>query len=154
MKEKDEELTKRMVEHNDPLGVLQSMELKGIPVLLVEDNELNREIAMELLEGAGLSPDYAENGLESVYRLEQPDVKDYQLIFMDIQMPLMNGYDATKRIRESKNEKIRDLPIIAMTADAFTQDVQKSMNVGMNEHIAKPLDLEKLIFILEKYLTK
>ena len=143
-----------MVEHNDPLGVLQSMELKGIPVLLVEDNELNREIAMELLEGAGLSPDYAENGLEAVNLLEQPDVKDYQLIFMDIQMPLMNGYDATKRIRESKNEKIRDLPIIAMTADAFTQDVQKSMNVGMNEHIAKPLDLEKLIFILEKYLTK
>ena len=122
--------------------------------LLVEDNELNREIAMELLEGAGLSPDYAENGLEAVNLLEQPDVKDYQLIFMDIQMPLMNGYDATKRIRESKNEKIRDLPIIAMTADAFTQDVQKSMNVGMNEHIAKPLDLEKLIFILEKYLTK
>lgn len=154
VKEKEEELTKRMVEHNDPLGVLQSMELKGIPVLLVEDNELNREIAMELLEGAGLSPDYAENGLEAVNLLEQPDVKDYQLIFMDIQMPLMNGYDATKRIRESKNEKIRDLPIIAMTADAFTQDVQKSMNVGMNEHIAKPLDLEKLIFILEKYLTK
>lgn len=154
VKKEEEELTKRMVEHNDPLGVLQSMDLKGIPVLLVEDNELNREIAMELLEGAGLSPDYAENGLEAVNILEQPDVKEYQLIFMDIQMPVMNGYDATKRIRESRNERIRDLPIIAMTADAFAQDVQKSMNVGMNEHIAKPLDLEKLIFILEKYLTK
>lgn len=123
----------------------------GKRILLVEDNELNREIATEIIGMTGVTIDSAENGKVAVEKVMEAPEKWYDLIFMDIQMPIMNGYEATAAIRALAGSRGK-VPIIAMTANAFAEDVQLAKNTGMNEHIAKPLDLNKLNDVLKQWL--
>ena len=123
----------------------------GKRILLVEDNELNREIATEIIGMTGVAIDSAENGKIAVEKVMEAPEKWYDLIFMDIQMPIMNGYEATAAIRALAGSRGK-VPIIAMTANAFAEDVQLAKNTGMNEHIAKPLDLNKLNAVLKQWL--
>ena len=123
----------------------------GKRILLVEDNELNREIAAEIIGMTGVTIDRAENGKIAVEKVMEAPEKWYDLIFMDIQMPIMNGYEATAAIRALTGSRGK-VPIIAMTANAFAEDVQLAKNTGMNEHIAKPLDLNKLNDVLKQWL--
>lgn len=122
-------------------------------LLLVEDNELNREIAIELLSQTGVQIETAENGLRAVETFEKSPVGYYDLIFMDIQMPVMNGYDAASRIRQLAREDAKSVWIVAMTANAFVEDVRLSKEAGMNEHCSKPVDAERLHEILHKRLS-
>lgn len=110
-------------------------------MLLVEDNQLNAEIAAELLKMSGLTVDCAWDSIEAVDCLSSCPDGYYDMVFMDIQMPRMNGYDATRAIRSSTRDYCKRVPIVAMTANAFAEDVQAAKTVGMNEHIAKPLAL-------------
>ena len=123
----------------------------GKRILLVEDNELNREIGVEILQMTGAEVETAENGKIAVEKVEASPEGLYDLVFMDIQMPVMNGYEATAAIRGLPGEKGK-LPIVAMTANAFAEDVQLAKNTGMNGHIAKPLDMNKLNDVLENWL--
>lgn len=116
----------------------------GKKVLLVEDNELNREIATALLEEIGISVDCVEDGTDAVERMNEVDDDRYDLIFMDIQMPKMDGYMTTREICTLKNNKKANIPIVAMTANAFEEDKEKSFKAGMNAHITKPIDIKIL----------
>ena len=120
-------------------------------VLIVEDNDLNREIAVEIVGMTGVRIDTAENGKEAVDKIEKFPEDWYNLVFMDIQMPVMNGYETTAAIRTLSGKR-GSIPIVAMTANAFAEDVQMAKNTGMNEHIAKPLDFNRLNMILREYL--
>lgn len=131
---------------------LRSTSFEGRRVLLVDDNELNREIAAELLKMMKLDVECAVNGKEAVDKFAASEGGYYDLIFMDIQMPVMNGYDAVKAIRKLDRSDAEKIPVIAMTANAFAEDVKEALNAGMNEHIAKPLDINKLIATLKKWL--
>ncbi len=135
-----------------PLEPLSQNDFSGHRVLLVEDIELNREIAREVLGMAGLTVEEAENGQIAVDMFSASQAGYYSLILMDIQMPVMNGYDATAAIRELKHPDALRIPIIAMTADAFVEDIQAAKAVGMNEHLAKPIDFKTLDSVLKKYL--
>lgn len=133
------------IEWNQELDVLDEKSiLEGKRVLLVEDNELNAEIAMAILEQSGLILDRVEDGLACVNRLSEVDADLYDLILMDIQMPNMNGYEATRRIRQFENVKKASIPILAMTANAFEEDKKMAMEAGMNGHISKPIDVNVL----------
>ena len=125
-------------------------ELKGKRILVVEDNMINREIARELLEDEGFIIEEAEYGTIAVKMLESKEKGYYEFVLMDVQMPIMNGYTATRKIRGSDNVDIADIPIIAMTANAFSEDRKNAFDAGMNEHVAKPLDLDILIQVLNK----
>ena len=133
------------------LEKLSEADYTGKRILLVEDNELNREIGVEILQMTGAEVETAENGKIAVEKVEASPKGSYDLIFMDIQMPVMNGYEATAAIRSLPGEKGK-LPIVAMTANAFAEDVQLAKNTGMNGHIAKPLDMNKLNDVLENWL--
>ena len=133
------------------LEKLSESDYTGKRILLVEDNELNREIAGEILQMTGAEVETAENGKIAVEKVEASPEGLYDLVFMDIQMPVMNGYEATAAIRSLPGEKGK-LPIVAMTANAFAEDVQLAKNTGMNGHIAKPLDMNKLNDVLESWL--
>ena len=133
------------------LEKLSEADYTGKRILLVEDNELNREIAGEILQMTGAKVETAENGKIAVEKVEASPKGSYDLIFMDIQMPVMNGYEATAAIRSLPGEKGK-LPIVAMTANAFAEDVQLAKNTGMNGHIAKPLDMNKLNDVLKNWL--
>ena len=133
------------------LEELSELDYTGKRILLVEDNELNREIAGEILQMTGTKVETAENGKIAVEKVEASPKGSYDLIFMDIQMPVMNGYEATAAIRSLPGEKGK-LPIVAMTANAFAEDVQLAKNTGMNGHIAKPLDMNKLNDVLKNWL--
>jgi CheY-like chemotaxis protein len=135
-----------------PLEDLDHMDFSAYRVLLVEDNEMNAEIATEILQMTGLKVERAADGTEAVKMVSECEDGYYDLIFMDIQMPKMNGYDATRVIRSMNRGYCGRVPIIAMTANAFAEDVQAAKTVGMNEHIAKPLDLRILVNTLEKWL--
>lgn len=126
-------------------------DLTGKRVLLAEDNELNWEIANELLSEEGLVLDWAENGQICVEMLQKSPVGYYDAILMDVRMPIMGGYEATQVIR-TLDRADRDLPIIAMTADAFAEDVKRSLDCGMNAHIAKPIDVREVLRLLAKYI--
>ena len=130
---------------------LSESDYTGKRILLVEDNELNREIAGEILQMTGTKVETAENGKIAVEKVEASPKGSYDLIFMDIQMPVMNGYEATAAIRSLPGAKGK-LPIVAMTANAFAEDVQLAKNTGMNGHIAKPLDMNKLNDVLKNWL--
>lgn len=133
------------IEWNQELDVLDEKSiLEGKRVLLVEDNDLNAEIAMAILEQSGLILDRVEDGLACINRLSEVDADLYDLILMDIQMPNMNGYEATRRIRQFENEKKASIPILAMTANAFEEDKKLAMEAGMNGHISKPIDVNVL----------
>ena len=138
-----------VVESNQELDVLDEKSiLQGKHVLLVEDNDLNAEIAMAILEQSGLVLDRVEDGLACINRLSEVDADLYDLILMDIQMPNMNGYEATRRIRQFKNSKKASIPILAMTANAFEEDKKMAMDAGMNGHVSKPIDVN----VLEKQI--
>ena len=128
--------------------------LKGMRFLCAEDNELNAEILQAILKLEGAECEICTNGKEVVQKFEQAKTGDYDMILMDVQMPGMNGYEATKAIRRGENPLGRKIPIIAMTANAFADDIQKSMDAGMNGHVSKPMDvrtLEKTIRIIKKF---
>jgi len=122
-------------------------------ILLVEDNELNQEIASEILTDAGFTVDIAGNGQIAIDILKKTKPGYYQVILMDVQMPVMNGYEATKVIRALENKELASIPIIAMTANAFQEDKQMALRCGMNAHIAKPIDIEILFDTLRKILA-
>jgi len=123
--------------------------LKNSQILLAEDNKINQEIIIGLLENSGINIDIANNGKEAVDIVTSNPTK-YELILMDLQMPIMNGYEATKQIRNINT----DIPIIALTANAMKEDIEKTKNAGMNEHLNKPIEVEKLYSTLLKYITK
>ena len=133
---------------------LIDQDLTGAKLLVVEDNELNREIAETVLEEAGFKVETASDGSQAVEMLETSAPHSYDLVLMDVQMPVMDGYVATKAIRQSKREDIAGLPVIAMTANAFEEDKKRAVSSGMNEHIAKPLDIKVLIGTIKKFLVK
>ena len=125
--------------------------MKGMRFLCAEDNELNAEILTELLKIKGAECTVCENGERILETFERSASGDYDMILMDVQMPVMNGYEATAAIRSIPGEQGK-LPIVAMTANAFAEDVQLAKNTGMNGHIAKPLDMNKLNDVLENWL--
>ena len=119
-------------------------------VLLVEDNELSREIATALLEEIGISVDSVEDGTDAVERMNEVEDDRYDLIFMDIQMPKMDGYMTTREIRTLKNNRKANIPIVAMTANAFEEDKKMAFKVGMNAHIAKPIDIKTILAVFDQ----
>lgn len=126
--------------------------LCGVKILLTEDNDLNAEIATELLREEGCAVDRAKDGVECVDMLEKAANGTYRLILMDIQMPVMNGYDAAKKIRRMDDPQKAGIPIIAMTANAFSEDKQAALDAGMNDHVAKPINMNVLVPTIRKYL--
>lgn len=126
--------------------------LEGKRILLAEDNDLNAEIAIELLAEQKIITDRAEDGAECLDKLEKAVPGYYDMILMDIQMPVMDGYDAAARIRRMKDEKKASIPIIAMIANAFAEDRQKAISMGMNDHVAKPIDMNVLLPVIAKYI--
>ncbi len=138
----------------DEAGYALQDDLKGKRILLVEDNELNQEIAKEILTEAGFSVDTAEDGQEAVDKLLKAGEGAYDVVLMDIQMPVMDGYEATKAIRAASAPWLHKLPILAMTANAFEEDRKKALGVGMNGHLAKPIDTDKLFTALEEVLQE
>ena len=115
----------------------------------MEDNELNREIAEEMLKNAGFIVDSVNDGIDAVERMKALDENTYDLILMDIQMPKMDGYTATKEIRRLSNQRKANIPIVAMTANAFEEDKKKSMAAGMNAHLSKPVNIKNLVETLD-----
>ena len=133
-------------------GSSDQKSLSGTKILLAEDNDLNAEIAVELLQEEGCTVDRAKDGVECVDMLEKAANGTYQLILMDIQMPVMNGYDAAKKIRRMDDLPKADIPIIAMTANAFSEDKQAALDAGMNDHVSKPINRNILVPTIQKYL--
>lgn len=149
MSELRDALTHKVVSGRQPL-LPKHGDYTGKKVLLVEDNELNREIATAILEEAGLKVDAVEDGTDAVARMKEAAEDEYDLILMDIQMPKMDGYTATREIRTLSSNKKANIPIVAMTANAFEEDRQKAFKAGMNAHIAKPIDVNILMGTLDK----
>lgn len=127
-------------------------ELSGRRILLAEDNELNWEVASELLSDLGLELEWAEDGRVCLEKFEKSPAGYYDLILMDIRMPYMTGYEATQAIRKSDHPDASSIPIIAMSADAFPEDIQHCLDCGMNAHAAKPIDVMEITKLLERYL--
>ena len=130
----------------------EKADFAGKKILLVEDNELNREITVEILKKSGIEIDTAEDGTAAVEKMLQENPEHYDLILMDIQMPVMDGYKATKQIRRFAKPEIANIPIIAMTANAFEEDRDKAFKAGMNGYIAKPIDVAAMMETLKKFL--
>jgi len=126
--------------------------LDGISILLVEDNALNSEIAETLLTELGARVKHVDDGLLAVEELSNANGREYDIILMDIQMPIMDGYEATRRIRKLPNEDVNSIPIIAMTANAFEEDRRLSLEAGMNDHISKPIEMNKLLKIIQSVI--
>lgn len=142
------ELEFRIAEPVDPVSEIPEdieFNLEGKKILLVEDNELNREIATEILEEEGIIVDTAEDGDVAVEKMRSAVPGQYDLILMDVQMPRMDGYDATRAIRALPDEYAANIPIIAMTANAFDEDRKNALEAGMNGHLAKPVDVSRLL---------
>ncbi len=130
------------------------LSFEGRKILLVEDNELNQEIAVEILQETGFIMDVADDGAVAVEKIKESEPGRYDLILMDIQMPILNGYEATKQIRALNKPGVSDIPIIAMTANAFDEDKKAAFAAGMNGHIAKPIDIPKLMELLTEILKE
>ena len=135
-------------------GFSEDVTFSNKRILLAEDNELNAEIATELLEMLEISVDWVENGREAVETVENSEEGYYDLILMDVQMPVLDGYGATSTIRKLNRKDAKKIPIVAMTANAFAEDVNDALNAGMTEHIAKPVDLKQLEKVLRRYLCR
>lgn len=135
-----------------PMTQMENIDYTGKRILLTEDNELNREIATELLEFIGIQVESAENGQVALDILAERPEYYYDLIFMDIQMPIKNGYETAKAIRGLGRKDLDEIPIVAMTADAFADDVARAKEAGMNDHVSKPIEIDKLTAALEKWL--
>ena len=147
-------LRKEDVKEKVPEPVAEEISLEGLHVLAAEDNAINAEILQELLDIEGMTCDVAENGKEAldVFRKCKPGTYDF--IFMDVQMPVMNGYEATRAIRACEHPEAQSIPIIAMTANAFDDDVKSALDAGMNAHLAKPIDMNKLKELIAKLREK
>ena len=130
----------------------KDIDLAGYHLLAAEDNELNWEILDELLSDAGLQLDWAENGQLCLEKFQASEPGYYSAILMDVRMPVMNGYEATEAIRSLDRPDAKTIPIIAMTADAFSEDVQHCLACGMNAHTAKPINLDEVISLLKKHI--
>ncbi|MBR3745423.1 MAG: response regulator, partial [Selenomonadaceae bacterium] len=130
----------------------REIDFSKVKLLLVEDNEVNREIATLILTEFGFDLDTAENGKIAYEKIAASKPGEFDAVLMDVQMPVMNGYEATAKIRELADPKLARIPIIAMTANAFTEDIQAAKDAGMNGHIAKPLDIQKMIETLTEVL--
>ena len=128
--------------------------LKGRNVLLAEDNDLNAEIAEIILERAGLKTERVENGIQCINRIMEMPVGTYDMVLMDIQMPKMDGYKATQEIRHLPDKAKTCIPIIAMTANAFEEDKKAALAAGMNGHIAKPIQVDKLLSTLSEIIRQ
>jgi CheY-like chemotaxis protein len=137
---------------NDENGALVNSGFAGKRILLVEDNILNREITMEILQDNGFIVTAVEDGDIAVKMLSKAKSRPFDVVLMDVRMPVMDGYEATKRIRALENKDVAEIPIIAMTANAFDEDRKASFEAGMNEHIAKPVSVEKLKDMLAMFL--
>ena len=148
--EEKEEAVQRAVTGN--LGRKLDACLQGLRLLLVEDNDLNAEIATELLTEEGIMIERAENGVACIDMFNKAKQNYYSLILMDIQMPIMNGYEASRRIRELKDGNKSQIPIVAMTANAFEEDKKMALASGMNDHVAKPIDMNVLLPTIMKYM--
>ena len=135
-------------------GRVDKTGLAGRRILLAEDNDLNAEIATELMGEEGLLVDRAENGARCLEMLEKAPAGMYDAILMDVQMPVLDGYEATRKIRRLEDPWRANIPIIAITANAFAEDRQRALEVGMDDHVAKPIDMAKLIPVLQKQLHK
>lgn len=135
----------------ETLQEIPQYQFDGLCILVAEDNELNREIAVELLESVGIQVDSVENGLEAVRKIEENEAGHYDMILMDIHMPVMDGLEAAGKIRGLPDPGKAGIPIIAMTADAFVEDVQKCKNAGMDGHISKPVNIEKLYEVIRAH---
>ena len=130
-----------------------SRDFTGVRILLAEDNDINWEIANELLSEKGFELDWAENGQLCVDKFLEKEPGYYQVILMDIRMPVMDGYEAVKTIRNLQERPDgKEIPIIAMTADAFAEDINRCLECGMNGHVAKPLDMNELVRMIERFL--
>ena len=130
----------------------QKFSLNGVKILLVEDNELNLEIASYLLHDVGAVVSAERNGKAAVKAFESNPEHTYDVILMDVMMPVLNGLEATKKIRALNRADAKTIPIIAMTANAFAEDVKAAKEAGMNDHLAKPLDVHKMIWTIRKYI--
>lgn len=135
------------------LDMFKQKDFSGKRVLLVEDNEINIEVAKELLNVVGIQVEMAMNGQLAVEAVLEKEAGYFDLIFMDIQMPVMNGYEASKTIRASGREDLEKIPIVAMTANAFADDIRRCEEAGMNGHISKPVDIQRLEEALQKWIT-
>ncbi|MDR1220682.1 MAG: response regulator [Treponema sp.] len=144
-------MSKEAVEEQNPVSIDDMDRFEGIRILLAEDVDINREIVVTLLEPTGVIIDCAENGVEAVEMFVAAPEK-YGMIFMDVQMPDMDGYEATRRIRALATPKAREIPIVAMTANVFREDVEKCAAAGMNGHVGKPLNIIEVLDMLRKYL--
>jgi CheY-like chemotaxis protein len=141
------------IDESDHVQVIMAndVHLDGMKVLVVEDNELNMEIACDILSDENMVITTAENGQEAVDVYEAAQPGTFDVILMDIMMPVMDGLDATRAIRASDHEDAKTIPIIAMTANAYREDIEKSLDAGMNAHIAKPIDVSLLLSVLAEY---
>lgn len=146
---------KRFLDHDPQAAVPVSTQIKthvGKRVLLVEDNAINLEIAEEILGRTGVELETASNGKEALECVSQSAEGYYDIIFMDIQMPVMDGYQAAEAIRAVKRSDAKTIPVLALTANAFATDIGKAHSAGMNDHVAKPIEVERLIETLQKWL--
>ena len=132
--------------------VLDTLDCSAYRCLVVEDNELNREISAEMLSMTGIAVDVANDGQQAVAKFAETPADYYDLIFMDIQMPVMDGYEAARQIRQMPREDAATVPIIALTANAYAEDIKAALDAGMNEHMVKPVKMSKLAKVLKKYL--
>lgn len=146
------EMIAKKEEDGEIIKELSAEKFEGKRILLAEDNELNREIALEILQGYGFIVDTAENGKLAVEKVAASKPGFYDVVLMDVQMPIMNGYEASKAIRQMENPELSAIPILAMTANAFEEDKQNSLAAGMNGHITKPIDMSVLLEILKQHL--
>lgn len=140
--------------HLEAAGEGQNSDLTGIRILVAEDNEMNWEVISELLGTFGIRCDRAENGKKCIEMLHTAPANTYDLIMMDVQMPVMNGREATRRLRADAREDLRRIPIMAMTADAFAEDVQMCIDAGMDAHVAKPIELDKVLSTIRLLLSR
>ena len=141
-----------IVEKQKEPAIATNTKLEGVRILLTEDNELNAEIAKEILNSAGIQVDWVEDGSACLAKLEHAEASYYQLILMDIQMPKMNGYETAKRIRQMTDTQKAQIPIIAMTANAFSDDQKRALDVGMNGFITKPIDVDRMLKTIQQTL--
>ena len=133
---------------------LENYDFKNRKILLAEDVEINVDVLKELLEEVNMQVDWARNGRIAVEMFEKSAVGEYEAIFMDIQMPEMNGYEATRAIRTSSHKLAKNIPIYAMSANTFTEDINESFQAGMNGYLKKPIEIEEVYSILQKIVNE
>ena len=141
-------------ENSNEDELIKQADFSPFKVLIVDDNEINREIATLALENYNFNIAAANNGLEAFNTIKASSIGEYDIILMDVNMPVMNGFESTHEIRNLHDARLANIPIIALSANAFAEDVQKSMEAGMNAHVAKPINIDELIKIIYELLKE